>query len=102
MQHRGDNMLSQVNEVELIRVPGGISAQSILAALHGRGIPARSHGEVVGEIYGLTLDGLGEVSILVPEEHLEEAKSVLAAAEHGDLLLDENASLDDAEPESGQ
>ena len=94
-------MPSQANEVELIRVPGGISAQSILAALHGRGIPARSHGEAVGEIYGLTLNGLGEVSILVPLEYLEEAKSVIAAAEHGDLLLDENAAVDDAEPDNG-
>jgi hypothetical protein len=98
MPHRGDNMPSESNEVELIRIPGGINAQSILAALHGRGIPARTHGEVVGEIYGLTLDGLGEVSILVPEECLEEAKSVLSAGEHGDLRLND----DDAEPDNGE
>jgi hypothetical protein len=82
-------MSSQSNEVKLIRIRGGINAQSILAALHGRGIPARTHGEAVGMIYGLTLDGLGEVSILVPEEFLEEAREVLAAGEHGDLLLSE-------------
>jgi hypothetical protein len=98
MLHRGDNMAAQSNEVELIRIPGGINAQSILAALHGRGIPARTHGEVVGEIYGLTIDGLGEVSILVPEERLEEAKSVLSAGEHGDLRLND----DDAEPDNGE
>ena len=95
-------MPSQTNEVELIRIPGGINAQSILAALHGRGIPARSRGEAVGEIYGLTLDGLGEVSILVPVEHLEEAKEVLEAGEHGDLLLDDNSSVDDTEPDAGE
>jgi hypothetical protein len=77
------------NEVELARVPGGINAESILTALHGRGIPARLQGEIVGSIYGLTLDGLGEVSIFVPPEYLEEAKSILAAGEHGDLLLDD-------------
>jgi hypothetical protein len=102
MQHQGDNMPLQSNEVTLIRIPGGINAQSILTALHGRGIPARTHGEVVGEIYGLTLDGLGEVSILVPEEYLEEAKEVLAAAEHGDLRLNDNAVVDDEEPDSGK
>ena len=92
-------MPSQSNEVELIRVPGGINAQSIIAALHGRGIPARSHGEIVGEIYGLTLDGLGEVSIFVPEGYLEEAKSILSAGEHGDLLLSDNDAMDETEPD---
>lgn len=85
------------NEVELIRVPGGINAESIVTALHGRGIPARLHGEIVGEIYGLTLDGLGEVSIFVPEEYLEEARSVLAAGEHGDLLLGDSDAVDETE-----
>jgi hypothetical protein len=80
-------MSSQSNEIEVIRVPGGINAESVLTALHGRGIPARLRGEAVGAIYGLTLDGLGEVSILVPQEYAEEARSVLAAGEHGDLLL---------------
>lgn len=74
-------------EVELIRVPGGVNGESIVTALNGRGIPARSHGEAIGAIYGLTLDGLGEVTIFVPEEYLELAKSILAAGEHGDLLL---------------
>ncbi len=91
-------MSSQSNEVKLVRVPGGINADSILAALHGRGIPARYYGEIVGDIYGLTLDGLGEVTIVVPEEQLEEAKALLAAGEHGDLLLGDNDPVD--EPES--
>ncbi len=93
-------MPAQSNEVELIRVPGGINAESIVASLRGRGIPARSHGEIVGAIYGLTLDGLGEVSIFVPEEYLEEAKSVLSAGEHGDLLLDESDAVDETESNS--
>jgi hypothetical protein len=96
----GDKMPAQSDEVELIRIPGGINAQSIIAALRGRGIPARSHGEIVGEIYGLTFDGLGEVSILVPEEYLEEAKSILSAGEHGDLLLYDNDAVDDTESDN--
>jgi len=92
-------MFSQSNnEVELVRIPGGINAESIVAALRGRGIPARAHGEIVGEIYGLTLDGLGEVSIFVPEDLLEEAKSILAAAEHGDLMLSDKDAEDGSEP----
>jgi hypothetical protein len=88
-------MPSQSNEVKLVRILGGINAESIIAALHGRGIPARSQGEAVGAIYGLTLDGLGEVSIFVPEEYLEEARSVLAAGEHGDLLLGDDEAVNE-------
>ena len=91
-------MPSDANEVQLVRVPGGIYAESIVTALHGHGIPARYQGEAVGQIYGLTLDGLGEVSILVPEEYLEEARSILAAGEHGDLLL-QDSGANDEEPE---
>ena len=82
-------------EVELIRVPGGINAESLVMALQGHGIPARYHGEALGAIYGLTLNGLGEVSIFVPEEQLEEARAFLDAGEHGDLLLN---SSDMVEP----
>jgi hypothetical protein len=92
-----DKMSSQSSEVKLVRVPGGINAESIIAALRGRGIPARSQGEAVGAIYGLTLDGLGEVSIFVPEEYLEEAREVLAAGEHGDLLLGDSDSVNGTE-----
>ena len=90
--------MSSSNEVRLARVPGGINAESILAALRGRGIPARAHGEPVGAIYGLTVDGLGEVSIFVPEEYLEEARTLLAAGEHGDLELGDIEAAEDAEP----
>ncbi len=87
-------MSSQSREVELVRVPGGINAESIVTALLGRGVPARArHREILGAIYGLTLDGLGEVSILVPEERLEEARSILDAGEHGDLLLGDNEAV---------
>ena len=92
-------MSSQFDEVELIRIPGGINAESIVTALHGRGIPARARGEAVGAIYGLTLDGLGEVSIFVPKECLEEAKEILAAGEHGDLLLRDSDAVDGTEPD---
>jgi hypothetical protein len=93
----GDAMSSQSNEVELIRVPGGINAESIMLALRGRGIPARAQGEIVGAIYGLTLDGLGERSIFVPEEYLEEARSILDAGEHGDLIVGDNCAVDGEE-----
>jgi len=94
-------MPSESNEVKIVRVPGGISAEAIVAALRGSGIPARVQGEAVGLIYGLTLNGLGEVSIVVPEEFVEDARSILSAGEHGDLLLNDNDSVDETTPKGG-
>jgi len=74
-------------EIELIRVPGGITAEVILAALRGNGIDARARGEIIGKVYGLTLDGLGEMSILVPESQLERAREILEAGNGGALLV---------------
>ncbi len=78
-------MPSFPNEVELLRVSGWVNAESIVAALRGSGIPARAHGEAIGLIYGITLDGLGEVTIFVPEDRLEEARALLSAAAQGEL-----------------
>ncbi len=74
-------------EVEVLRVQGTINAEPILAALRANGIPARARGEALGSVYGLTLDGLGEVAILVAREHQAAARELLAAADREDLRL---------------
>jgi hypothetical protein len=74
-------------EVELIRVSGKIAAEPILAALRANGIPARAHGEAAGELYGLTLDGMGEVTIFVLASQLDAARELLKAADLGELRL---------------
>jgi hypothetical protein len=64
------------------------AAQIIRARLEDEGIPAALSYESAGIVYGLTVDGLGEVRILVPEAYYEQAKAVLAAnagAESGDV-----------------
>jgi hypothetical protein len=78
-------------EIELLRVHGQVNAEPILAALRANGIPARTVGEALGSVYGLTLDGLGEVTIVVPLEHEERALELLAAAEGDRLALADDA-----------
>jgi len=78
-------------EIELLRVQGQINAEPILAALRANGIPARTVGEALGSVYGLTLDGLGEVTIVVPVEFEEQALELLAAAEDDQLAVDDDA-----------
>lgn len=76
-------------EVEVLRVQGHINAEPILAALRANGIPARVVGEALGSVYGLTLDGLGEVAILVPSEFEVHARELIAAADGRQLEVDE-------------
>ncbi len=62
-------------------------AQIIRARLEDNGIPAALSYESAAIVYGLMVDGLGEVRILVPESLYEQARAVLAAsgpAENGE------------------
>lgn len=45
--------------------------------LKAAGIPALLKYESAGLIYGITIDGLGEVRVMVPEEFADEAKRLL-------------------------
>ena len=81
-------------EVELVRVSGRFEANPVVAALRANGIPARTRGEAAGELYGLTLDGMGEVTILVRRAQLAAARALLKAADRGELRLSD-ATTDD-------
>ena len=58
-------------------VQGQIEAQIIKAKLESEAIPVHLSYESAGVVYGLTLDGLGEVKILVPEECLARARALI-------------------------
>ena len=83
------------DEVEVKRVQGMIEAQPVLAVLRANGIPARTRGEALGDIYALTLDGLGEVGILVPADRVDEARALLEAGDDGRLQLRDDEPSDD-------
>lgn len=54
------------NEGEIIR-----------GKLESAGIEAMLEQEAIGKIYGLTVDGLGEVKVYVQKDNLEEAKKII-------------------------
>jgi hypothetical protein len=56
---------------------GVIKARIIEGRLEAEGIPVRLQYEPIGEIYAITVDGLGEVQILVPEQWVGHARRVL-------------------------
>ena len=56
-----------------------IEAQIIKGRLENEGIPVLLSYDSASLVYGFTVDGLGEVRIMVPAHLLEEAKGILGA-----------------------
>jgi hypothetical protein len=56
---------------------GMAQAKIITGRLETEGIPTRLKYEAAGTIYAITIDGLGEVKILVPQEEHARAVAVL-------------------------
>jgi hypothetical protein len=54
-----------------------LEAQIIKGRLESEGIPALLSYESAGLVYGITVDGLGEVKIMVPLNLAEEAREIL-------------------------
>lgn len=56
---------------------GQLEAQVIKTKLESAGIPALLRYESAGVVLGLTVDGLGEVRVMVPEDLASEARRLL-------------------------
>lgn len=65
---------------------GMIQANIIRGRLESQGIATRLRYEAAGSIYAITIDGLGEVRILVPSADSERARELLSRSyDDGDL-----------------
>ena len=60
------------------RTAGLMQAEIVKGRLESAGIPVMLDYESLGRVMGITVDGLGEVRILVPNERADEAKELLA------------------------
>lgn len=75
---------------------GQFDEGQLRAFLEANGIPTQTRGETLRITHGFSLDGLGAVEILVPREHAETARDLLARAERGELRIeDDDTTLDD-------
>ena len=63
-----------------------MEAQIIQGRLESEGIPALLSYESAGLVYGLTVNGLGKVKIMVPKRLAEEAKEILGIGEEKEDL----------------
>jgi hypothetical protein len=65
---------------KLVSVYSGnyLQAQIVKGRLESEGVPVLLRYEGAGLIYGITVDGLGEARVMVPENLVEQAETILA------------------------
>jgi hypothetical protein len=82
------------DEICVFRASGEIQAQQIQGFLAAAGIPSELRGESLRKTHGLTVDGLGMVEVVVSGNDEEQARALLASAEHGAFRLDDDAQVE--------
>jgi hypothetical protein len=63
---------------ELVRTWDLAEADVIKSLLESQDIPCLIRGEAIASLYRIMTDGMGEIRVMVPAEHLETAKKLLA------------------------
>jgi len=69
--------MSEREPLITVRTAKYMEAQIIKGRLESEGIPVLLKYESAGLVYGVTVDGLGEVKIMVPKHLAEEAREIL-------------------------
>ena len=78
----------------IVSADGEIHAQQVRAFLEAHGIACAFRGEALRLTHGFTVDGLGQVDILVRDEDVEQARALLAAADAGTLRLSDDPDVE--------
>jgi len=82
----------QPGMTEVCVTSGLLQAEIVKGMLETNGIPVLLEYESLGPVMGLTVDGLGQVRVLVRDEHAELARSLLE--EPADAPDESSASAD--------
>jgi len=75
-----------------------IEAQIIKGRLENEGIPVLLSYDSSSVVFGFTVDGLGEVKIMVPERFAEQAREILKV-KYDELEIGEDNQSEAEEPE---
>jgi len=67
--------------VVICTVQGELAANILKSHLESEGIPVLLEYESAGRVYGLTVDGLAEVRVLVPQKLAEAAMQIIKPRE---------------------
>ena len=77
--------MTKLRWVSVAKIHDDIQAEVLRGLLEAQDIPVMLSKEGAGRAIGLTVGALGEVDILVPESHRQEALSTLTSYEEGDF-----------------
>jgi len=77
-------MTGKSDFVVVSTVQGELQASVLKSHLESEGIPVLLKYESAGKVFGLTVDGLGEVRILVPQELADQARRVIEPRDDDD------------------
>jgi len=69
---------TEPNLVEVYTSQGHLGARVAKSKLEAAGIPALLSYHAASLIFGITVDGIGKVRVMVPERIAEEAREILA------------------------
>lgn len=62
-----------------------MEAEIIKSRLESFGIPSSLRFETAGRLMGISMNGLGKVRVMVPEDELERAREILDSIDNQDL-----------------
>ncbi len=72
-------MKNRQSELVTVYVASGrLEAEVVRGRLEAEGIPSMLSYESVGQTFGLTVDGLGQVQVKVPQAYAARAQTLLA------------------------
>jgi hypothetical protein len=69
--------MSESESLVTVRTTNYMEAHIIKGRLESEGIPVLLRYESAGLVYGITVDGLGQVKVMVPQHLVKEAKEIL-------------------------
>lgn len=81
MVYLGYDIGMQKKLMELVVLDGMVEAEIIKAKLESQQIPCYIKFESAGRLFGITMDGLGQVRVMVPESVYEKAKQLIGIGE---------------------
>jgi hypothetical protein len=77
-------MAEKSDFVVVCTVQGELQASVLKSHLESEGIPVLLKYESAGKVFGLTVDGLGEVRILVPRKMADHARHIIEPRDSDD------------------
>ena len=83
------------DEITVFTASGELQAQQIRGFLAAAGIASELRGESLRKTHGLTIDGLGMVQVVVSSADEEQARALLASAEHGAFRLEDDEPVEE-------